>query len=94
MGVSAIEKQINPLVEQAYEGIKKLGHQPMCALDQKTRPTGIIAFQSEHSAQLHAALEAADIHVMHHAGRIRIALHGYNTAEDVERLLGTLAPHS
>jgi selenocysteine lyase/cysteine desulfurase len=27
---------------------------------------------------------------MHHAGRIRIALHGYNTEEDVTRLLTVL----
>jgi selenocysteine lyase/cysteine desulfurase len=27
---------------------------------------------------------------MHHAGRLRMALHGYNTKEDVEKFLGVL----
>jgi selenocysteine lyase/cysteine desulfurase len=28
---------------------------------------------------------------MHHAGRIRIAIHGYNTDDDVKHLLATLS---
>ena len=36
------------------------------------------------------ALLAQNIHVMHQVGRIRIALHGYNSAEDVEKLLAAL----
>ena len=44
-----------------------------------------------NTAAIHAALERENIHVMHHAGRIRIAVAGYNTAEDVGRLLAVLA---
>jgi selenocysteine lyase/cysteine desulfurase len=40
---------------------------------------------------LHTALEAADIHVMHQAGRVRLALHGYNTITDVNRVLSVLS---
>ena len=36
------------------------------------------------------ALLKENIHVMHHAGRIRIAVHGYNQQEDVDRLLNGL----
>ena len=39
---------------------------------------------------LHAALEKEKIHVMHQAGRMRIAIHGYNTADDIARLLSAL----
>jgi selenocysteine lyase/cysteine desulfurase len=49
-----------------------------------------VAFKHEQSATLHAALEAEQIHVMHQAGRIRIAVHGYNSQEDVSRLLSIL----
>ena len=27
---------------------------------------------------------------MHHAGRIRIAIHGYNTSDDIDRLLDAI----
>lgn len=91
VGIAAIEAHANPLVTQAYYGLKALGFAPMAPLDQAQRPTGIIAFQHADSARLHAALEAAEVHVMHSAGRIRIAVHGYNTADDIQRLLATLA---
>ncbi len=90
-GIPAIEAHANPLVTQTYEGLKALGFSPMAPLDQHGRPTGILAFQHPDSTRLHAALEAAEVHVMHSAGRIRIAIHGYNTADDIRRLLATLA---
>jgi selenocysteine lyase/cysteine desulfurase len=40
--------------------------------------------------QIAARLRAADIHIMCHAGRLRIAIHGYNTYSDIERLLREL----
>ena len=52
--------------------------------------SGILAFQHPRSADLHAALEHEDIHVMHNAGRIRIAVHGYNTQEDIGQFLRVL----
>jgi selenocysteine lyase/cysteine desulfurase len=52
--------------------------------------TGILAFQHPRSTELHAALERENIHVMHNAGRIRIAVHGYNTREDIRRFLQVL----
>ncbi len=90
VGVAAIEEHANPLVAQADAGLRSLGLSPLIKLDQTKNPTGIIAFKHPEVARFHAALEAADVHVMHHAGRIRVALHGYNTAEDVERLLSVL----
>jgi len=89
LGVEAIARQADPLVSQATEGLIELGLIPMAPLHTKL-PTGIIAFQHPRSAEIHAALEKENIHVMHHAGRLRIALHGYNTREDVERLLASL----
>lgn len=89
IGVAEIERQANPLVTQTRDGLLALGLKPMCQA-QPGLSTGILAFQHPKSAELHAALEAEDIHVMHHAGRIRIAVHGYNTAEDVTRLLDLL----
>ena len=57
---------------------------------QADNPTGIFAFKHERSDEVHAVLEKENIHVMHHAGRIRIAVHGYNTREDIVNLLRVL----
>jgi selenocysteine lyase/cysteine desulfurase len=54
-------------------------------------PTGIVAFRHADAAQLAADLLRENTHVMYHAGRIRIAIHGYNTREDVDHLLRQLA---
>lgn len=90
VGVEAISKQADPLVARIHAGLVELGLKPL-APAQPTNPTGIIAFLHADTAAIHAALERENIHVMHHAGRIRIAVAGYNTAEDVARLLAGLA---
>jgi len=90
VGVEYIAQYADPLVQMAADGLQDLGIKLMCKLDMKSLPTGILAFQHPDCARLHAALEEANVHVMHHAGRIRIAIHGYNTVEDVERLLGAM----
>jgi selenocysteine lyase/cysteine desulfurase len=91
IGVSAISAHADPLVQQAADGLTALGIRLMAAIDQTRRPTGIIAFQHPETARIHAALESSGVHVMHHAGRIRIAIHGYNTSEDIARLVGVVA---
>jgi selenocysteine lyase/cysteine desulfurase len=53
---------------------------------------GVWRFNTRGVAELHAALEREEVRVMHNAGRIRIALHGYNTREDVKRLFEVLTP--
>ena len=90
VGVAAIAQHADPLVAQVHAGLLQLGLQPM-APAQPTNPTGILAFRHPNTAAIHAALEGENIHVMHHAGRLRIAVHGYNTAADVEKLLAVLA---
>ncbi|MBV6501183.1 MAG: putative cysteine desulfurase [Prosthecobacter sp.] len=86
VGVPVISAHADPLVRELHDGIAALGIQPMCPLHHD-RPTGIVAFMDKRSAEIHAALEKAEVHVMHHAGRIRIAVHGYNTREDIRRAL-------
>jgi selenocysteine lyase/cysteine desulfurase len=90
VGLEAIGRQADPLVEQAYEGLRHLGLEPLCPL-REGRQTGIVAFKHPRSDALHAALEANEIHVMNQAGRVRLAFHGYNTEADVQRVLGVLA---
>ncbi|MCP5556289.1 MAG: aminotransferase class V-fold PLP-dependent enzyme [Verrucomicrobiaceae bacterium] len=91
-GIQNIAAYADPLVAQAHEGLKGLGIQPM-APAQPTCSSGILAFQHPDSAKIAEALLAANIHVMHHAGRIRIALHGYNAEAHVIALLSTMRQH-
>ncbi len=89
VSVAAISAHAGPLVAELRAGLLELGLEPMCPLD-PALPTGILAFQHPRSAEMHAALEKAGVHVMHHAGRIRLAVHGYNTREDITRALAAL----
>jgi cysteine desulfurase / selenocysteine lyase len=90
IGIAAISAHADPLVREMHAGLVELGFHPMAPLHHD-RPTGIVAFMHERSAEIHSALEEAEVHVMHHAGRIRLAMHGYNTSEDVKRTLGVLS---
>jgi cysteine desulfurase / selenocysteine lyase len=89
IGIRAIAAHADPLVALVHDGLREVGLQPMTPA-QPGNPSGIIAFQNERTEEIHAALLRENIHVMHHAGRVRIAIHGYNTRGDVDRLLTTL----
>lgn len=90
IGLEAIGKNADPLVAQADSELRRLGFSPMCSYNPDL-PTGIVAFQDQRSDAIQAALQAANVHVMHQAGRIRIALHGYNCPDDVQQLSTVLS---
>lgn len=89
IGVGAISRHADPLVAMVHAGLAQLGIKPLCPA-QPDLSTGILAFKHERSDEVHAVLQRENIHVMHHAGRIRIAVHGYNTREDIVNLLRVL----
>ncbi len=89
VGIEAIAQHADPLVATVHRGLRDLGLEPI-APAQPSNPAGIVAFRHPQSAVLHGALEKENIHVMHQAGRMRIAIHGYNTADDIARLLSAL----
>ena len=88
IGIENIARHADPLVEKVQQGLFDLGLKPMTP-PQPAR-SGIVAFTHPRNVAIHAGLESANIHVMHSAGRIRISLHGYNTAEDVDEILKTM----
>lgn len=90
IGLDAIAAHANPLVEATNQGLIELGLRPMTRY-RPDAPTGIVAFRHPQAAELAAGLLRENIHVMYHAGRIRIAIHGYNTQDDVSQLLQHLA---
>jgi selenocysteine lyase/cysteine desulfurase len=87
IGITNIAAHADPLAAQAEAGLHELGIKPMC----RWNGSGILAFQHPRSVEIHAALERESVHVMHHAGRIRIAIHGYNTEADTRQFLRVLA---
>jgi selenocysteine lyase/cysteine desulfurase len=86
VGVEAIDRAARPIVEQCLTGLARLPVELLTPRD-LSAVAGIIAFRHPKADLIARQLREKNIHVMHHAGRIRIALHGYNTATDVDRLL-------
>ena len=88
-GVEKIAATADPLVRVCLEGLSKL---PVDLITPNLpgHLAGIMAFRHPDAARIHQHLLARNIHVMHQAGRIRIAIHGYNTLADIERLLAEL----
>jgi selenocysteine lyase/cysteine desulfurase len=83
VGIAKIAAHADPLMREVEAGLQRLGLKPMC----RWNGSGIISFQHEKSAELNAALERENVHVMHQAGRMRIAVHGYTTGDDVRQCL-------
>lgn len=89
VGVGEIACHADPLIARAQQGLEELGISPMAPFD-PNYCSGILAFRHPNGEAIHAKLRAANIHVMYHAGRIRISLHGYNSTNDVDHFLEVL----
>ena len=86
VGVEAICEATRPLVEACLEGLSGLPVELISPRD-PSHLAGILAFRHPDAELVHQKLLEENIHVMAHAGRLRVAIHGYNTMEDIERLL-------
>jgi len=89
IGVENIAQYADPLVALAHAGLVERNIAPLAPYDPACT-SGIVAFRHDQSERIHAALRQSNVHIMHQAGRMRIALHGYNTAEDVHRFFEVL----
>lgn len=88
IGVKAIDDAARPLVEQCVAGLASL---PVKLLTPPTAElAGILAFRHPRADAIHQHLRAQNIHIMSHAGRLRVAIHGYNTPADIDHLLREL----
>lgn len=89
VGVAAIDQAARPLVLTCLAELAKLPVE-LLTPNEPEHVAGILAFRHPQADALHRHLHSQNIHVMSHAGRLRIALHGYNTIDDAERLLAEL----
>ena len=89
VGIESIDAYCKPLVEACLAGIAKLPVE-LLTPRQPDVLAGILAFRHPDAEEINAALHDQNIHIMSHAGRLRVAIHGYNTMNDIDRLLGAL----
>ncbi len=89
VGVPAIYAAAQPLTQLCLDEVARLPVELLTPRDPSAL-AGIIAFRHPQAEHIHQALHARNIHIMAHAGRLRIAIHGYNTAADIETLLREL----
>ena len=89
VGVQAIDEYASPLVRECFEGLKKLSVD-LLTPDEPHSLAGILGFRHPKAEQLNQSLHTRNIHIMCHAGRLRVAIHGYNTASDIDRLIRSL----
>jgi selenocysteine lyase/cysteine desulfurase len=89
VGVERIDAACRPLVEACLEGVAAL---PVELITPRGpgETAGILAFRHPAADEIHRRLRAKDVHIMAHAGRLRVAIHGYNTLADVDRFLQEL----
>lgn len=90
VGVDNIARAADPLVGMCLEGLAKLPVELISPRDPEAL-AGIVAFRHPKADEINRLLRARNIHLMSHAGRLRVALHGYNTVSDVEALLSGLS---
>jgi len=87
--VESIDAHTRPLVLACFDGLKKLSVE-LITPDEPESIAGIVAFRHPEADRLHRTLWSHDVHIMSHAGRLRVAIHGYNTMDDVQKLLEIL----
>lgn len=89
VGVPAIDRGSRPLVLFCIEELARMPVELLTPRHDHS-PAGIVAFRHPDAEKIHRQLRSANIHVMCHAGRLRVALHGYNRMTDVEHFLRVL----
>lgn len=89
IGVQAIDAHCKELVTMCLDGLSQLPVEMLGPISPRL-PSGIIAFKHANFEKLNQYLRSEGIHVMSHAGRLRVAIHGYNNEDDVTFFLSTL----
>ena len=89
IGVAAIDNHGKQLVTMCLDGLAELGVEMLGPVS-PTLPSGIMAFKHPRFEEINQYLHAEGVHVMSHAGRLRVAVHGYNNQSDIAVFLEVL----
>jgi cysteine desulfurase / selenocysteine lyase len=93
IGISAIQRYDDALVQRSVEGLTGAGYRLISPLSGRERST-LVVFTHEHASrndQIHRALEQRGVHIELRDNKLRLAPHLYNTLEDIDRAVDTLA---
>jgi cysteine desulfurase/selenocysteine lyase len=88
---SSVAEHVLAITDYACERLAELGA-TLLAPRQGTHRSGIVTFQlaSHDSNDIRRRLEAAGIIVRCRAGGVRISPHGYNTRDELDRMINEL----
>jgi selenocysteine lyase/cysteine desulfurase len=92
IGIAETREHVNALNELFFDGIDELGGRIVTPREEGRRGA-LLCVASTDAPALVAALAAEGIVASSRDGNLRISLHCYNTAEDVQTVLGALARH-
>jgi cysteine desulfurase/selenocysteine lyase len=90
VGMAAIDQRARPLVLRCLQELKNMPVE-LLTPDDPDHLAGIVAFCHPKVEEIARYLRSNNIHVMAHAGRLRVALHGYNSEQDVDAFLRVLS---
>lgn len=89
IGVHAIDNHAKHLVTMCLNGLSELGVEMLGPISPRLL-SGIMAFRHPRFEEINQYLHSEGIHTMAHAGRIRVAIHGYNNQDDIAFFLEVL----
>ena len=91
-GITAIETQVQRLTDHLLTGLHRLGRKVISPHRSWTERSAIISFRPMTDAgSLVQALAKAGFMVSERGGAVRVAVHGYNTLDEVDAFLEAVA---
>lgn len=91
VGIENIEKQVHLVTDHLLDGLHRLGLEIITPHSRWEERSAIVSFRPRGDAQaLARALDEAGIAVSERGGAIRVSVHGYNTVEEIDRLVEEL----
>ena len=92
IGIAETREHVNGLNEQLIAGVDELGGTVVTPRDREKRGA-LVCIASTNAPALVAELAADGIVTSERDGSLRVSAHAYNTPEDIDAVLGSLARH-
>jgi selenocysteine lyase/cysteine desulfurase len=92
LGTSAIEARVLKLSQRLYDGLEHLGAKIVSPKEREMH-SGVVSFATKDTEATYKRLKEAGFYLSLRPAGIRVAPDFYNTEEEIDRLLSTLAGH-